>query len=473
MPGAELHSRCTLAPGDAMLRDFMRKAYGSFIVLRNLPGQSRVPYLPLEELHELRDRRVRETVRYAAQTVPFYRDWFREQGIDPADIRTADDLDRLPLITKHLYREQPERFRSTSKLARNAMSMTSGGSTGEPITVYRDHASLLARGAHSQRERAVVRNMLGGVRARRELTLALPAGSTARSVKFRRESTFAYLRRRNRRVLWLGTPIDEVIAEINQFQPHSIGAYGSYVEALFRVVAQRGIDMHLPQMVAYGADTMSEDGMQLIREDFGVAVFSTYGSIEAPGIGFLCEECTGFHLNVDLVHLKLIDTEGRRVKPGERGEVVISNLTNRATVLLNYRLSDLGVLLEQPCPCGRTLPLARIEGRVEDILRLPDGGFLHPASVYDVFHEGRLRDGGQVLQFQVVQRAIDDFEVRLAMADRAAYDAVVSAYVADLQQVLGPSAKLEPVYYQGPVLAGPTGKVRRFVSLLEGDGRAV
>jgi len=245
------------------------------------------------------------------------------------------------------------------------------------------------------------------------------------------------------------------------------------VEALFRVVAQRGIDMHLPKMVAYGADTMSEDGMELIREGFGVSIFATYGSIEAPGIGFLCEECTGFHLNVDLVHVKLIDAEGRRLGPGERGEVVVSNLIDRATVLLNYRLSDLGVLLEQPCPCGRTLPLAKIEGRVEDILRLPDGGFLHPSSVYNVFIQGRLRDGGQVLQFQLVQRAIDDFELRLAMADRAAYDAVVSAYVADLQQVLGPSAKLVPVYYQGPVLAGPTGKVRRFVSLLEGGERVV
>jgi phenylacetate-CoA ligase len=456
-----------------MIRDLIRKAHGSFIVLRNLPGQSRVQYLPLEKLHGLRDRRVRETVRYAAETVPFYRDWFREQGISPAEFRTADDLDRLPLVTKHLYREQPERFRSTSRLAQNAMSMTSGGSTGEPITVFHSHAAMLARGAYMQRQRAVMRKMLGGVRLPRELILAIPTGSSARSVKFRRESTFAYLRRHNRRVLWLGTPIDEVIAEINEFQPHSIGAYGSYVEALFRVVAQRGIDMHLPKMVAYGADTMSEDGMQLIREGFGVAVFSTYGSIEAPGIGFLCEECTGFHLNVDLVHVKLIDAEGRRLEPGERGEVVVSDLTNRATVLLNYRLSDLGMLLEQPCPCGRTLPLAKIEGRVEDILRLPDGGFLHPASVYNVFHEGRLRDGGQVLQFQVVQRAINDFEVRLAMADRAAYDAVASAYVADLQQVLGPSAKLEPVYYQGPVLAGPMGKVRRFVSLLEGGERVV
>jgi phenylacetate-CoA ligase len=407
-----------------------------------------VPYLPLEKLHELRDRQVRETVRYAAETVPFYRDWFREQGINPADIRTADDLDRLPLITKHLYREQPERFLSTSKLARNAVSMTSGGSTGEPITVFHSHDGMLARGAYMQRQRAVMRKMLGGVRLPRELILALPTGSTARSVKLRRESTFAYLRRHNRRVLWLGTPIDDVIAEI-------------------------GIDMHLPKMVAYGADTMSEDGMELIREGFGVSIFSTYGSIEAPGIGFLCEECTGFHLNVDLVHVKLIDAEGRRLGPGERGEVVVSNLIDRATVLLNYRLSDLGVLLEQPCPCGRTLPLAKIEGRVEDILRLPDGGFLHPSSVYNVFIQGRLRDGGQVLQFQLVQRAIDDFELRLAMADRAAYDAVVSAYVADLQQVLGPSAKLVPVYYQGPVLAGPTGKVRRFVSLLEDGERVV
>lgn len=455
-----------------MAAGLLDRAYGTWIVLRNLPGQSRVPYLPRARLEELRDTRVRDIVSYAARTVPFYQEWFRDTGTKTSDLRTADDLDRLPLVDRHMYRAHAERFRSTSALGRTAMPLTSGGATGEPITVYRDRNSALAKAAFTQRERDVVRKLLGGVRAPRELTIAMHGSSTMKVTNLRRNQTFASALQRNRRVLSLLTPIDEVIAEINEFRPHSFGAYGSYVEALFRMVDQRRIPMHLPKLVIYGADGIHPDGIRLIREQYGVGVFAKYGAIEAVPIGFLCEECQGYHLNMDLVHLKLIDAHGRRVEPGEPGEVVVSSLTNRGTVLLNYRLGDIGVMSDESCPCGRTLPLlSQLSGRVQDILHLPGGGFLHAGAVNRVFYMGRQRDGGKVLQFQLIQRAIADFELRLAAVDRAAYNDVVQDYVADLEQLIGAWANIEPVYYEGRVPTGASGKLRPVVSLL-GDGKA-
>ncbi len=100
------------------------------VVLAHLPGQRRLPYVPAETLRARRDRRIRRMVRYAARTVPFYRDLFRSRAIDPRDIRSAEDLDRLPLLDKERVREDPRRFRSESHRGRRSQRRSPPGPPG-------------------------------------------------------------------------------------------------------------------------------------------------------------------------------------------------------------------------------------------------------------------------------------------------------------------------------------------------------
>jgi phenylacetate-CoA ligase len=190
--------------------------------------------------------------------------------------------------------------------------------------------------------------------------------------------------------------------------------------------------------------------------------------VEAFKLGFTCNERRGFHLNVDLVHFRVVDASGRPVPKGKRGELVISNLTNRGTVLLNYRLQDIGVLCDESCPCGRALPLlSRLEGRKYDMLDMADGRFVPPAAVDHIFYEGLRRYGDKVLQYQLIQHDYDRFEVRLAMVDRQAFDRVVSGYVSELRELLGATATIEAIYYPQRLPVGAGGKFRPFVSLLK------
>ena len=82
---------------------------------------------------------------------------------------------------------------------------------------------------------------------------------------------------------------------------------------------------------------------------------SRYNAAEAFKIGFYCEQRTGFHLHEDLCHVRIAGADGATAGPGEVGRIVISNLVNRASVLLNYPIGDLGAIAAEPCPCGRTL----------------------------------------------------------------------------------------------------------------------
>jgi GNAT superfamily N-acetyltransferase len=119
------------------------------VVLRTLPGQRHVPFLPREQVLQLRDERVRSLVAYAAANVPYYRE------LDPRDIRTAEELQRLPVLDKKTVQRDPELFRPETRLGPESLTLRTAGSTGTPVTVYRDQRGLLENIAYAERERAV------------------------------------------------------------------------------------------------------------------------------------------------------------------------------------------------------------------------------------------------------------------------------------------------------------------------------
>jgi phenylacetate-CoA ligase len=154
-----------------------------------------------------------------------------------------------------------------------------------------------------------------------------------------------------------------------------------------------------------------------------------------------------------------VNARGERVKNGSKGEVVISNLINRGTVLLNYRLGDVASLASDRCSCGRTLPvLAELAGRVEDIIFLPNGEFVHPRAVWGVF-----KPRHEVLRYQLIQRASERFELRLITIDSATYQRIIGQILADLRDLLG-EVVIEPAYYRD-LETQATGKFRPVISL--------
>jgi coniferyl-aldehyde dehydrogenase len=203
--------------------------------------------------------------------------------------------------------------------------------------------------------------------------------------------------------------LDEVIAALGDFRPHIVHSYGSFLEALFARVEATGAPFHRPALVTYSSDGMSESARARIAGGFGVPVFCTYQAIEMFKIGFECEAHDGVHVNIDLYPLRL-DADGT---------VIVSNLVNRATVLLNYRLADVVAPIDARCPCGRTLPrITRPQGRSVEFLPAPDGGVVHPQAIRTIFTAER-----GVWQYQVDQIEPARFVVRVVAAadcDRAA-----------------------------------------------------
>ena len=447
-----------------MLTDTIHKLYGNAVVFANMPGQRRVPYLPETKLHELRDARLRELVRYAAKTVPYYQRLFQKENIDPREIKTAADLDRLPCIDKEKVRTNPHLFVSTSRRGKKSIPFTTSGTTGVPLTIYHDQNSLLANIAFGEREREVITRICDRNLGYREAAIFYPGNTSSKVWDFYRRMTFIPVRP-ERLVLSVLEPIEHIVQSINRFRPDVIRSYGSYLETLFKILALRKIQMHPPRLMISGADAMTEVGKAFIEEKFGIPVFSLYNAVEVLKIGFSCEARQDYHLHEDLCYVKIVKKCAENAADGQNGEVVISNLVNHGTVLLNYRLGDIASISRGKCSCGRTLPLlSELVGRTEDILFLPNGKFVHPRAIWRVF---KFRN--EVLQYQLIQHEPERFELGIVTADREIYGRLIGGILADLRQLLGPSAIIESEYRQ-KLERQKGGKFRPVISLCKPEG---
>jgi phenylacetate-CoA ligase len=234
--------------------------------------------------------------------------------------------------------------------------------------------------------------------------------------------------RPRRRFVSVREPIESVAARVNEERPDLLTGYGGWIDLFFKTVAARGIELRPPRMVMYMAEALPPGGRELIEEEFGIPVMSRYSAGEAFKIGFYCEERTGFHVHEDLCHVRIAD-----------GRIVLSNLVNRATVLLNYPIGDLGTMSGEPCPCGRSFRLlSEVEGREEDLLPLVDGRFVHPRAIWQVF-----MNDPAVLQYQLVQHEPQRFTLELATVDEDAYRGALERALPELEHLLRPDPVIE------------------------------
>ncbi len=258
-------------------------------IARHLPGQWRALFVPREELEGRRDRAVRETVLYAAGHVPHYRDLFRHEGIDPREIRGADDLARLPTLTREDVLRDPARFRSDAREARDGVTLQSSGTTGESLSLFHDRRSVLLNVAYSERERAVETAFVG---KRLRYTRLFLSPDTVENVNRVRglaaRESFRPFRPRYRQEHG-NRPRDELVQLIERIRPDALAGSGSVLEAFFRVAAERGAPRHLPRVVIYAWDAMTAAGRELIERTFGIPVLSRYSAMECLKIGFFCE----------------------------------------------------------------------------------------------------------------------------------------------------------------------------------------
>ena len=308
-----------------------------------------------DNLDSLIDERVRYTIRYAHEHSPFYRHWFRQNGVDPGDIRVHEDLLHLPIVSGRTIREnQPPNtpdfmFLSTRQGDVFTIQETSGTS-GTPKSFFltwddwKRYAEKYARSFVSQGfgpdDRVVVCASYGMNVGANTMTLAA--------------------QRLGMTIIPFGR-CDFTSRVITAYRPTAI------VGSVFKLLrlAQRLVqeDIRLEETsitrLIVGGESFSDESRAYLAETWGCPVFNTYGSTE----GTMCGECTklaGLHVPEDLVHLDIYDPQMKSfVSDGNCGRAILTTLlpegAKAGTLLLNYDTEDTtAVLSRERCGCGRT-----------------------------------------------------------------------------------------------------------------------
>lgn len=428
-------------------------------------GQSRLPFRSTAAIETELARRIRRMVVHAYRTVPYYQETMRRLGLQPDHFQSATDLARLPVIEREALQRDPEYFRSRVMAASGNLEIRSGGSTGAPRTVWWDTAAVFQNAAHAERERSIIAAVVGRFVNYRETVIGSPFSSDLGIQAIYRDRALLPSRARVQyQHLSITDCPEKNLALLNEFKPDVIRTHGSYLARLFSCMRTGGSEFHRPKVVFYDADELPESARRLISQELGIHVMSAYQAVEAFKIGFECEEHRGIHLNRDIYPVRIVDDAGVDVVDGESGDVVVSNLVNRATVLLNYRLGDIARVLPEYCPCGRRLPLLSfIEGRTDDWIALASGEMVHPQSIRTIF-----TDEQSIIQYQVIQKEIDHFTV--AIAGRGRCLSIESRLRQRFAERFGPATRVE-VAFVDSIPTSASGKVRPVISLARSQAR--
>lgn len=347
-----------------------------------------------EELKAWQEKKLRGIVRHAYDTVPYYKRLFDENSISPSDIRTMDDLQKIPITTKADL--QKEGCVSNLFDKKDLLLRSTSGSSGIPLQIYIDKDTVIKRLAESRR---MLRHH--GYRATDKHLIvsyfSFEPDFINRLGLFRQES-----------IPW-NVDTDEQLRMLKEYEADVIEGYPSRLDLL--ASEMEGIKIKSPRFIFTNSETLFPDVRKRIENAFGCPVVNVYDSEEFGQTAWECREHNGMHVNETKV-VELVK-DGHRVKPGQKGEIVITDLINKGMPLIRYAQGDTAKTLSRKCRCGIPLRLiGDIEGRKSDNLILPSGKEMSSTAIY--FHD----DLPGLVQYQAVQTSINSLDLNIVVNDR-------------------------------------------------------
>ena len=390
---------------------------------------SSADYVPLERLRDLQSARLREIVSLAYDKVDLYRQRMDATGVKPADIRSIDDISRLPLSVKTDLRDTYPFGMFAADMSKIVRLHASSGTTGKPIVVaYTQEdidvwSSVIVRAlaSYGLHRGDVIQNSYG---------YGLFTGGLG--LHYGSEGIGATV------IPTSGGNTERQIMVMKDFNVSAICCTPSYFLHLLDRAARIGVDLReLPIRVGiFGAEPWTDAMRKHIEEAAGIKAYDIYGlsEIVGPGVGAECPVQNGLHIFEDHFYPEIIDPQTQEPLPdGESGELVLTTLSKRAMPILRYRTRDITSIVNEPCPCGRTIRrIRRITHRSDDMFIIR-GVNVFPSQIESAL----LAAEGTLPHYQIIltrSRGLDQIEVQIEVTAAVFSDRVGA--MEDLQNKL-------------------------------------
>ncbi len=327
--------------------------------------QKEIECASYEEIRAIQNEKIVKQVKHVYDNVPYYRALMDEKGVKPEDIKSVDDVKKLPFLTKSDLREAYPYGLLAKPLSECVRIQSTSGTTGKRVVAfYTQHdvdlwedccaRAIVAVGGTKDDVCQVAYGyglftggpgLNGGSHKVGCLTLPMSSGNTERQIQFMCDLGSTIL---------CCTP-----------------SYAAYIGETLKEMGLTTKDIKLKAGI-FGAEPWTEEMRRDIEKSLGIKAYDIYGLTETsgPGVSFECSEQTGMHINEDHFYAEIIDPDTGEVLPeGSKGELVFTSLDKEAFPLLRYRTRDICVLSRKKCSCGRTfMKMSKPMGRSDDML---------------------------------------------------------------------------------------------------------
>ncbi|RKM61400.1 phenylacetate--CoA ligase family protein [Butyrivibrio sp. CB08] len=404
--------------------------------------QPEIECAPLEKIREIQSEKLVKQVKHVWDNVPHYRKKMEEKGVTPDDIKSVDDLYKLPFLSKADLRETyPAGLLAVPKDQVVRIHSTSGTTGKRVIAYYTQHdidlwddccaRAIVAAGGTKEDVCQVSygfglftggAGLNGGSHKVGCMTVPISSGNTDRQIMF----------------------IQDLQATILCCTP----SYAAYLGERMQELGYGPDDIPLKSGI-FGAEAWSEEMRHSIEQTMGIKAFDIYGLTElsGPGVAFECSEQRGMHVNEDHFIVEIIDPETEEVLPeGSQGELVFTAVDKEAFPMIRYRTRDICRVSREKCSCGRTfIRMDKPMGRSDDML------IIRGVNVFPSEIETVLLNNGYAANYQIVVDRVnntDTLDVQVEMTPEMFNDnlgeveARQNKLSADLKSMLGIKAKV-------------------------------
>tara|TARA_R110001583_G_scaffold143203_1_gene295305 strand:+ start:14041 stop:15456 length:1416 start_codon:yes stop_codon:yes gene_type:complete len=392
-------------------------------------------WLPSNKLLELQNKNLSRFVQHLINNNSYYSEMFSSLGLNPSDIQSVADLNRLPLLSKKEIRDHQQALKCehNGKL----IKYNTGGSSGEPLIFYMSMDRVSHDVAAKWRATRWWNVDIGD-------TEAVIWGSPIELGKQDRiKQVRDWLLRSHLIPAFDLRPesINSYLKQLQKLRPKMVFGYPSVIEQLTLAAEQQDITLNRlgTEVVFTTSEMLYDHQRQQIEKAFNAPVANGYGARDA---GFIAHQCPAGSLHISAEHIivEIIDEHGEPCAAGNEGEIVITHLATSGFPFVRYQTGDMGTLSPTPCSCGRGLPvLQEVQGRSTDFITATDGAKVHALALIYI-----LREIPSIEQFKVIQLGSHQTEIQIR-ANSQFEDSALQVIKTAMKQRLGQDMQVDVV----------------------------
>lgn len=432
-------------------------------------------------------KKLKKVLSYAYNSVSFYRKKFDKAGVNPDQIRTAEDFRKIPITTKlELRRNFPNEIISQNYSIRNLRYSDTSGTSGASLVLVHDHEDINHKYASKLRSRHLMGAEIGDSELRitpNECQPCLPDGSSPyinillclwmfiTNHKYKKQAYYITLEKglinpilhiRNTvgplKRDFTDDDLGIIVERIKKYEPKVLSMYPLYAQLFAKYIGEHNVTMPGCAVIDLTAGLSTRHMRKHLAEKFNAPVSQIYGGCEFGRLASGCQKSDGLmHILEDHCYVEFIRSNGEYAKPEELSNIIITSLTSNAMPLIRYEHGDIGQYYKKHCDCGRTTQLMDVAGRLQDLIVTESGDKLTPE-----YFVNKYLDFSGIRLFRLIQRAKNKFIFQIMRKDNE-IDIDIVKIENMLRDDLGNDIEIK-IKYVDFINPEPSGKYRLVVS---------